>query len=773
MGRDDDYRVTLGERIEFWLENYVSTASQNKFYLLLWVTLPFLVIFTIAFAVARDVDWGTSLYIMTQVITTGGFDDGIEDIFPRFVVLVTLLIGINLFAVLIGFINEFVMSTMGALSEGKSKVACSGHTLILGWNETTVRCVCQIAFLRRAYFRQNATCRRRCCPWTRVPPSSPIACGKIVLMCNTKSKDEMDNTLRDGLFERGITGGNTRIGTDVICRIGDPTEPHDLLRVGGHRAVAVLTLLTEGDIEEEEQSNGSIKNGTTLRALLALKLILQRHGEEDVFWEQFRCVLHLESSSSTIDAAIFQSPSGRSLVRPLDLRSVVNSMMFSTAANPALPDIMLELLHFDGCAFRARDASDLRLVGWTVQECALIWEDAVFIGVVDKSTIIHKAKPDFNQGIACDPNRVITKNDRVIFVSATSLPTPRANKHFEQTPVCLSHVSKPGKQPVDTLVCGWRDTWSDGLRLAKRILMVARCSTPGSNIVFLNMKEDFFDILGSAMYPDGRPYVRKNGKHFEINDLRIFHVFGDAGDSDTLRQCMRNPNMSLWEGEKFETVIVLGTMAKPLPKRSQDMRMLSTYVLVHQIHQEVYGDTPLHVIGENQLDSTAALARAVSAKDSVKDMVNSQAMFARGLVQALAFPFSQPAIEQLFVDVPGNPALTLFRAGLGIVPLGTATFGDITRTVLEHVQMAGAVCLGVVVDGEQILAPSPDECFHLQEGDYMIVIERGESVVSKGARLRVSHWSPRDVTPLLRDGAVSSSSSSSDSSGEGSSEDGR
>eukprot|EP00927_Polykrikos_kofoidii_P039194 TRINITY_DN33627_c0_g1_i1.p1 TRINITY_DN33627_c0_g1~~TRINITY_DN33627_c0_g1_i1.p1 ORF type:complete len:218 (+),score=27.85 TRINITY_DN33627_c0_g1_i1:3-656(+) len=212
-------------------------------------------------------------------------------------------------------------------------------------------------------------------------------------------------------------------------------------------------------------------------------------------------------------------------------------------------------------------------------------------------------------------------------------------------------------------------------------------------------------------------------------------------------------------------------MAKPLPKRSQDMRMLSTFVLVHQIHHEVFGDAPLHVIGENQFDSTAALAKAVTAKGSVKDLVNTQAMVARGLVQALAFPVSQPAVAQLFEDVAGNPDLKLFRAGQAIVPLGPATFGDITCTILEHEQMAGAVCLGVVVDGEPVLAPPPEKLFHLQEGDSIVVIERGEHVVAKGARLQGQQWTPRDVTPLLRDAAVSSSSSSGSNTSDSSSDD--
>ena len=71
---------------------------------------------------------------------------------PHFalVFLLAVFSGLGVFAALIGFVNDTVRSTIDGINEGQSKIAESGHTLILGWNESTVRVVCQIAFLRRA-----------------------------------------------------------------------------------------------------------------------------------------------------------------------------------------------------------------------------------------------------------------------------------------------------------------------------------------------------------------------------------------------------------------------------------------------------------------------------------------------------------------------------------------------------------------------------------------------------------------------------------------------
>mmetsp|Transcript_8437 Transcript_8437/g.15815 ORF Transcript_8437/g.15815 Transcript_8437/m.15815 type:complete len:264 (-) Transcript_8437:40-831(-) len=204
---------------------------------------------------------------------------------------------------------------------------------------------------------------------------------------------------------------------------------------------------------------------------------------------------------------------------------------------------------------------------------------------------------------------------------------------------------------------------------------------------------------------------------------------------------MRNENQSVWQGYQFEVVIVLGTSALPLPKKSQDIRMLVTYVLAHKIHKDVFGDAPLHVIGENQFDSTSTLAHAVTLKSSKKDLINTQAMYARGLVAALAFPLMYPAIAQMFHDAPGNPGLRMFPVGESLVPRGTFTFASITRTIVEHTEMLGAICLGVVKSsGANILAPSPDAYIELADGDAIAVIERGESVARSGIRRPKRNW---------------------------------
>lgn len=65
-----------------------------------------------------------------------------------------------------------------------SQVVARDHTLILGWNESTTRLICQLAFLRRIHKKQNETVRQRLFPWLRIAPPTKVAEATIVVLNN-------------------------------------------------------------------------------------------------------------------------------------------------------------------------------------------------------------------------------------------------------------------------------------------------------------------------------------------------------------------------------------------------------------------------------------------------------------------------------------------------------------------------------------------------------------------------------------------------------------
>ena len=99
-----------------------------------------------------DRQWVKAAYLVFQILLVGEADDSIDFYTsPHFalVFLLAVFSGLGVFAALIGFVNDTVRSTIDGINEGQSKIAESGHTLILGWNESTVRVVCQLAFLHQ------------------------------------------------------------------------------------------------------------------------------------------------------------------------------------------------------------------------------------------------------------------------------------------------------------------------------------------------------------------------------------------------------------------------------------------------------------------------------------------------------------------------------------------------------------------------------------------------------------------------------------------------
>ena len=119
---------------------------------------------------------------------------------------VCFVVFLVVFAVLVGFITDAVSQFMDGLAAGRTKVAAERHTLILGWNEATLRAVVQIAFLRRQYQMLN---ERRwfflyylpaltpMMRWLNVleVPSTSLAVSDIVIMDDSISKDQMHEEL--------------------------------------------------------------------------------------------------------------------------------------------------------------------------------------------------------------------------------------------------------------------------------------------------------------------------------------------------------------------------------------------------------------------------------------------------------------------------------------------------------------------------------------------------------------------------------------------------
>jgi hypothetical protein len=672
--------------------------------------------------------------------------------------------GLVVFAILVGIITAWFEALMSSIEEGKTKVAETHHTLILGWNQSTIRVVCQIAFLRRAWRVQNERWDRKYFPWRRVPPSSPVAKYPVVVMCNKEGMDkaDMDEALGTALAERGISPKRTKIGWDVVCRVGDPTSVHDLVRVNAKNAKAIMLMMTEEDEYEFAESDGKIVNGATIRTMLALRSCLCASKEEMERFDtsDIRIVVQLQQASRFVEAASFRSTRNKKIIETMDLTVFVNTLMFLCASKPNLSQVVTSVMNFEDAAIRLRRMDQIfagphnvkgYLIGKTFEESYKenCWAKSILIGVTNVSVLYETQGvlrgPDGEIiGICAQPDYVIRTDDLAMFISPVSMPkvSPHsADRDFDHTNRTLGELTLTPfedeelvqnlKRQQKLLVCGWRKAWTkDPKRLRARVFDVAKCALKDSYIVFLNQatSEKFKASLktGNTEWteplPAGTKFPANCSTGYQVKDyphVKIYHCSGDAGNIDVVEPVMMVPNV-------FTCAIVLGTQAtQDLSPQSMDTRVLSILLLLK--HLTTTWETKMEIISENQLDQTADIAVTPGGADKDPDFVNTQAISARGLTMAMAYPRMQPAVNELFQDTnadDGTPEFDLVSADfLGLVDK-ELRFGVVMQVVYERFKKY-AVAFGIMeADGTMKNAPGIGYTYKYKKGDRVVIMHR-------------------------------------------------
>ena len=787
--------LSIGDHISYGLENRISANGWFPLILLGLVTSGVLGCLGAAwYNLAKDVpalvigqnSLADSVFTALNFIISAGYTDVPDENGLRWLYFVSIFFGLVVFAVLVGFITDAVSQFMDGLAAGRTKVAAERHTLILGWNEATLRAVVQIAFLRRQYQMLN---ERRwfflyylpaltpMMRWLNVleVPSTSLAVSDIVIMDDSISKDQMHEELEQTMAERGIVPWRTKIGRDVICRVGNPTKVNDLLRVGAHRAAAILVMMTEYDQREETESNGRIFNGATLRTTLALRHTLFTNPyrsatnaeDNEAMNPDLRIVLQMQHPSDYVDAACWQhgtsisddgmgktTTNGADVVLPMDLSLFLNSLMFKCAAQPGLSWVLMEILGFEGYTIRRRIAKNLRsgpdsrrgdCIGRPFWEVRREFTKAVFIGIV-RPSVRNDQITAKGFGLCPDPNIVIEPDDLLIFLGPRSSPEHSQGmketfEGYHAEAVRLREKYPEIADPTDpdaakiqanVLVCGWREMWTlKPSRLHSRIMEIVRQRLKGSTITFINSvgKDDFRSVmerLGLAHVEDvkdGPQDVAVYGfePESEHHGVMLRHIEGDAATTDVLSPViMKNT---------IHTAIVLGTQETVhLGPSHRDTRVLNILLLLRKLWSLKYEGVPMHIVGENNEDMTALLALAPKRLGSrirkEPDFVNSQAVSARALVQTLAYPMIQPAIKDLFDDAPSSADIVTVMAS-EYVPLDVVMKYGVVRAAVLRAKPGRSICIGIIwKNGEKVLVPPHDDdvCFCAE--DRLIVFRR-------------------------------------------------
>ena len=781
-------QISRLDRLGYALENRIAANPNYPFELVVVFTTVVLVVVgclyhylaarpsVAQFDVFGSNSWADGIYLALSLVIAAGVDDSVPDkLGLRFLYVSLVIFGLVMFAAVVGFMTNKIDDFLVSIAEGYTKVAEDKHTLILGWNDATLRAVVQICFLRRQYQQTNERRFLNMFPFRWIKrfkflletPSTSLAVSNVVLMTNQLSKAEMQGQLDQILAERGIDPRRSKLGRDIICRVGDPTNVNDLIRVGAHKASAILLMMSKIDQVEEEESDGTIQNGATTRVLLALRHVLFTNSYTSAtstgLNPDLRIVVQMSNPSEYVDAACFAHDNGSPVVIPVDLTKFSNALMFNCAAQPGLSAILLDLLDFEGPAIRRRIAKNLRsgphnskgdCIGKTYGEMLRQFTTAIFIGIIRPGM---SEKDMRSQGFGLCPRMdiIIEPDDLLIFIGPRVNPVHsyetiglfeeyagEAMEIHNMHPQIEAHRIENGpvnsKKKRNLLVCGWRSVWEQyPQRLRSRLNEIIRQRLPGSIVIFVNAVtcEDFKKLMekielkpiGDDQYCVDR--VSSSTEALWWKGIIVKHVQGDAAEVETLRPVIMD--------HTIDAAIVLGTQANHnLAGRHRDTRVMNIILMLRKLWNEKGEGKPMHIVGENTEDMTARLALAPPRRGQNRihngerfieyepDFVNQMAVVARALVQTLAYPLIDSARSELFDDDPDSAQLATVHAS-EYVPLNTKLSYGVVRAAVLRARGEHSICLGVLwADGTVDMLKKQDEPVNFVEDDRLIVLRR-------------------------------------------------
>jgi len=303
--------------------------------------------------------------------------------------------GIFVVSILIGILTTGIESKLDELRKGRSFVAETGHTVILGWSSQIFTVISELA-------QANANQRSPC----------------IAILA------EMDAVeMRDEIAARVPDTGKTRI----VCRNGAPIDLADLEIVNPHAARSIIILPPENDDPD----------AYVIKTVLA---ITNNPGRRK---EPYHVVTVIRDARNA-EVARMVGGGEVELVLAGDLIARVTAQ---TCRQSGLSVAYTELMDFGGdeIYFKHEPA----LAGKTFAEATAAYEDSAVIGLRFGDGTIRLNPPADTRLGADDRVIAISEDDDTIRLSKNGAPT------IDEA--AIRSASPAEKVPERTLILGWND----------------------------------------------------------------------------------------------------------------------------------------------------------------------------------------------------------------------------------------------------------------------------------------------------------------------------
>ncbi len=329
---------TRSERLKYWFDNTMSAGTPALIAWLAVATIALVAAIVVVVIVTGIAPVGDDGSVSTPALIWDSFMQavGAEAIgsdagsWPFiFAMLVLMIGGLFIASTLIGVLTSGIEGKLDELQRGRSFVAETNHTVVLGWSSKTPAVVRELVLANE---------------------SKSDAC--IAVLADV-DRTEMEESIREAL--------ENRPRTRVVCRTGDPIVLGDLDIVNPLHTKAIVIPSPETD-EPDAQ-------------VVKMILALSNHPEREESKGSFHIVAELNEASWKTVAHMVGDPDVESVL----IHDVISRIIAQVARQKGLSVVVQELLTFEGNEFYYAPSEPL--IGRTYAEALFAYPHAALVGI--------------------------------------------------------------------------------------------------------------------------------------------------------------------------------------------------------------------------------------------------------------------------------------------------------------------------------------------------------------------------------------------------------
>ena len=445
---------TLKEKLNYWLERYLSKGGMSIFLSLTIVFITFFILITglryLLIVLFPELDlFGNFMddiwTVFLQMTDPGNMsEDNDSNIWLKTTTITAGLVGVIILSMLIAFITTTLESLLFEFRKGRGRVLEKNHTLILGWNERVVDVIRELILANES--EKSAS----------------------IVILSREDKETMDNLIKKRLPKTKNTA--------IITTTGDYANINELRRVSvtDAKSVALMANCSES-ASHSEKAHSDVQS---IKAIMAI--ISCQNGENklpviaEIFNKEKRDLIDYFNDDNII---------------ALDSWNIMGKLLVQTSLTSGLEIVYSEIFSFDGCEVYYHEEEDWRDVAF--YDLPFYFKDGVPLGIYT---------PDVGLTLRPPVGTKLKKNDQVLILANDDSTIKFESSNFVKPKELSLAGGRISQQNKNILILGWHDVAKIFIHEAGSYLLEGS----GFDIMYHNPAEELIAIVEELkeQYPD-------------------------------------------------------------------------------------------------------------------------------------------------------------------------------------------------------------------------------------------------------------------------------